>query len=134
MVSVVERRKHARSKQPAGSVSRYAQQRVDQRVMDVMARHDAQRRESHSAQIRYRRRGAWRLPGRDTRRTASSRDASTPASARQTAREDEEEQSPDVVRRFATAWRLGANGRSPPPKVHARRVCGRTARASPCAR
>jgi hypothetical protein len=51
MVSVVERRKHARSKQPAGRVSHYAQQRVDQRVMDVMARHDAQRREGPSDQV-----------------------------------------------------------------------------------
>ena len=38
MVSVMERRKHARSKHPAGSVSRHAQQRVDERVRDVMAR------------------------------------------------------------------------------------------------
>ena len=51
MISVTERRKHARSKQQTGSVSRYAQQRVDQRVMDVMARHDAQRCESHSDQV-----------------------------------------------------------------------------------
>ena len=51
MASVIERRKRARSKQPAGSVSRHAQQRVDERVMDVMARRDAaaaQRRDSHS--------------------------------------------------------------------------------------
>jgi hypothetical protein len=41
MASVIERRKHARSKQPAGSVSRQAQQRVNERVMDVMARRDA---------------------------------------------------------------------------------------------
>ena len=50
MVSVMERRKHARSKHPAGSVSRHAQQRVDERVRDVMARRDAaaaQRRDSH---------------------------------------------------------------------------------------
>jgi hypothetical protein len=40
MASVIERRKHARSKQPAGSVSRQAQQRVNERVMDVMARRD----------------------------------------------------------------------------------------------
>ena len=49
MVSVTERRKHARSKHPAGSVSRHAQQRVDERVRDVMARRDAaaaQRRDS----------------------------------------------------------------------------------------
>jgi hypothetical protein len=41
MVSVIERRKRARSKHPAGSVSRHAQQRVDERVRDVMARRDA---------------------------------------------------------------------------------------------
>ena len=38
MVSVMERRKHVRPKHPAGSVSRHAQQRVDERVRDVMAR------------------------------------------------------------------------------------------------
>jgi len=31
MVSVMERRQHARSKDPAGGVSRYAQKRVDER-------------------------------------------------------------------------------------------------------
>ena len=41
MVSVMERRKHARSKHPAGNVSRQAQQRVDARVREVMARRDA---------------------------------------------------------------------------------------------
>jgi hypothetical protein len=52
MVSVIERRKLARSKGPAGSVSRHAQQRVDERVRDVMARRDAaaQRRDSHADQ------------------------------------------------------------------------------------
>ena len=54
MTSVIERRKHARSKHPAGSVSRHAQQRVDERVMDVMARRDAaaaaERRDSHADQ------------------------------------------------------------------------------------
>lgn len=51
MASAMERRKHARSKHPAGSVSRHAQQRVDARVRDVMARRDAaQRRDSHSDQ------------------------------------------------------------------------------------
>jgi hypothetical protein len=53
MASVIERRKHARSKHPAGSVSRHAQQRVDERVMDVMARRDAaaaKRRDSHEDQ------------------------------------------------------------------------------------
>ena len=51
MTSVIERRKHARSKHPAGSVSRHAQQRVDERVRDVMARRDAataQGRDSHA--------------------------------------------------------------------------------------
>ena len=41
MVSVMERRKHARTKDPAGRVSRHAQRRVDARVRDVMARRDA---------------------------------------------------------------------------------------------
>ena len=53
MVSVRERRKHARSKHPAGSVSRYAQQRVDERVRSVMARREAaaaRHREPHSGQ------------------------------------------------------------------------------------
>jgi hypothetical protein len=52
MVSVMERRKHVRSKHPAGSVSRHAQQRVDERVRDVMARRDAaaQRRDSNADQ------------------------------------------------------------------------------------
>ena len=40
MVSFRERRKHARSKHPKGRVSRHAQQRVDERVRDVMVRHD----------------------------------------------------------------------------------------------
>ena len=51
MASVMERRMHSRSKHPAGSVPRHAQQRVDERVMDIMARRDAaaaQRRDSHS--------------------------------------------------------------------------------------
>jgi hypothetical protein len=53
MASVTERRKHARSRHPAGSVSRYAQQRVNERVRDVMARRDAgaaKQRESRSDQ------------------------------------------------------------------------------------
>jgi hypothetical protein len=53
MASVIERRKHARSRHPAGSVSRDAQQRVNERVRDVMARRDAasaQRRDSHADQ------------------------------------------------------------------------------------
>jgi len=51
MASAIERRKHARSKHPAGSVS-HAEQRVDERVRDVMARRDAaaQRRDSHADQ------------------------------------------------------------------------------------
>ncbi len=53
MGSVRERRKHARSKHRAGSVSRHAQRRVDERVRDVMARRDAaatQRRDARSGQ------------------------------------------------------------------------------------
>ena len=53
MVSDMERRKRARSKHPAGSVSRHAQRRVDERVREIMARRDAaaaQRRDSHSGQ------------------------------------------------------------------------------------
>jgi hypothetical protein len=53
MVSAMERRKRARSKHPAGSVSRHAQQRVDERVREIMARRDAavaQRGDSHSDQ------------------------------------------------------------------------------------
>ena len=41
MVSVRERRKHARSVHLQGTVSRHAQQRVDVRVRDVMERRDA---------------------------------------------------------------------------------------------
>jgi hypothetical protein len=36
-----ERRKRARSEQIGGYVSRYAQQRVDKRVMEIMSRRDA---------------------------------------------------------------------------------------------
>ena len=44
-----ERRKHARSRQPVGTVSRYAQQRVDERVIEIMSRRDAaERRDSRS--------------------------------------------------------------------------------------
>jgi hypothetical protein len=53
MVSGMDRRKRARAQHPAGSVPRQAQQRVDERVMDIMARRDgavAQRRDSHSDQ------------------------------------------------------------------------------------
>jgi hypothetical protein len=49
MVSGQERRKHARPEQTMGSVSRYAQRRVDKRVMEIMARRDASaRRDSGS--------------------------------------------------------------------------------------
>lgn len=40
-MAVLERRKQARSKQPMGTVSRYAQQRVDKRVMQILSRRDA---------------------------------------------------------------------------------------------
>jgi len=53
MAAFIERRKQARSKHPAGSVSRHAQRRVDDRVRKMMARRDAaaaQRRDSHSDQ------------------------------------------------------------------------------------
>jgi len=36
-----ERRKRARSEQTGGYVSRYAQQRVDKRVMEILSRRDA---------------------------------------------------------------------------------------------
>jgi hypothetical protein len=65
MTFVIERRKHARTKHPAGSVSRHAQQRVDERVRDVMARRDAaaaQRRDSHSDQPFPARRSATSRP------------------------------------------------------------------------
>jgi len=49
MTSGQERRKHARSEQPVGYVSRYAQQRVDKRVIEIMSRRDAaERRDSPS--------------------------------------------------------------------------------------
>jgi hypothetical protein len=41
MASGQERRKHARSSTRTGNVSRYAQQRVDRRVIEVMAHRDA---------------------------------------------------------------------------------------------
>jgi hypothetical protein len=45
-----ERRKDARSRPPVGTVSRYAQQRVDKRVIEIMSRRDAaERRDSRSA-------------------------------------------------------------------------------------
>jgi hypothetical protein len=43
-----ERRKHARSAQTAGYVSRYAQQRVDKRVIEIMSRRDAAERHDSS--------------------------------------------------------------------------------------
>jgi hypothetical protein len=48
MASGEERRKHARSEQTVGNVSRYAQQRVDQRVVEIMSRRDAAVRDSSS--------------------------------------------------------------------------------------
>ena len=44
MVSGQERRKHARSEQSVGTVSRFAQRRVDKRVMEIMSRRDASAR------------------------------------------------------------------------------------------
>jgi hypothetical protein len=46
MTSGQERRKHARSQQPVGYVSRHAQQRVQERVMEIMSRRDAAVREN----------------------------------------------------------------------------------------
>ena len=64
MVSVMERRKHARSKDPAGRVSRHAQRRVDARVRDVMARRDAAiTGDAPRTQISQSPRGARSLPG-----------------------------------------------------------------------
>ena len=37
MVSVTQRTKHAQTEHGAGNVSHHAQQRVDERVMDIMA-------------------------------------------------------------------------------------------------
>jgi hypothetical protein len=51
MTSGQERRRHARSEQTVGYVSRYAQQRVDKRVIEIMSRRDAaERRDSPSDQ------------------------------------------------------------------------------------
>jgi hypothetical protein len=41
MTSGHERSKHTRSEQPVGYVSRSAQRRVDERVMEIMSRRDA---------------------------------------------------------------------------------------------
>ncbi len=48
MTSGQERRKHARSEQTVGYVSRYAQQRVDKRVIEIMSRRDATQRRDWS--------------------------------------------------------------------------------------
>ena len=51
MASGQDLRKHVRSERAAGYVSRRAQQRVDQRVMEIMSRRDAAvRRDSPSGQ------------------------------------------------------------------------------------
>lgn len=51
MASRQELRKHTRSVPAMGTVSRYAQQRVDERVMEIMSRRDnAGRRDSSSDQ------------------------------------------------------------------------------------
>jgi hypothetical protein len=65
MVAVMERRRHVRSKHPAGSVSRHAQRRVDERVMGIMARSDAHARAQRDGQERRRRADKVRGPGRD---------------------------------------------------------------------
>jgi hypothetical protein len=44
MASRQERRKHARPERTGGDVSRYAQQRVDKRVIEIMSRRDASAR------------------------------------------------------------------------------------------
>jgi len=44
MITGQERRKHARSEQTVGYVSRFAQRRVDKRVMEIMSRRDASAR------------------------------------------------------------------------------------------
>jgi hypothetical protein len=46
MASGQERRKHARSEQTVAYVSRNAQRRVDERVMEIMSRRAAVRRDS----------------------------------------------------------------------------------------
>jgi hypothetical protein len=52
MFSGQERRKHPRPQQAIGEVSRFAQRRVERRVMEIMARRDAsERRDSPSAQL-----------------------------------------------------------------------------------
>jgi hypothetical protein len=52
MFSGQERRKHPRPKQAVGEVSRFAQRRVESRVMEIMARRDAaDPRNSPSAQL-----------------------------------------------------------------------------------
>jgi hypothetical protein len=96
MRSVSERRKHARSKDPAGRVSRHAQQRVDARVRDVMARRDAataQRRHSSCRSARPRA-ALGHSSAHDTRRIAFS---SLPSALPPAARGD------DVMRRSPDA-------------------------------
>jgi hypothetical protein len=45
-----ERRKQPRAQRTGGNVSRYAQRRVDMRVMEIMSRRDAAaRRDSHDS-------------------------------------------------------------------------------------
>jgi hypothetical protein len=52
MYSNQERRKRPRPKQAVGEVSRFAQRRVERRVMEIMARRDASEpRDSPSAQL-----------------------------------------------------------------------------------
>ena len=51
MVPVRERRKHPRSMHPKGMVSRHAQQRVDERVRDVMKRRDAAAAEQRTRNV-----------------------------------------------------------------------------------
>jgi len=66
MVSVTERRKRTRPEEPAGSVSRHAQQRVDARVLEVMgAAMPPPRSDATRTQISRSRRGARPLLGRD---------------------------------------------------------------------
>jgi hypothetical protein len=62
MVSGQERRKHARPEQTMGSVSRYAQHRVDERVMEIMARRDASARRDRPS--------VHALPGRERSRSS----------------------------------------------------------------
>jgi hypothetical protein len=60
MPSRPERRKHARSKQKLGTVSHHAQRRVNQRVLEIMAR-------GRGADSRILPLVAWRTVGRPAR-------------------------------------------------------------------